>query len=766
MKKNFTLVMATLLLGNMFAHAQMQDVTKDYISCPDFESCPATEADGSGVVPVVAHWNTLAGTDYSDQGWLLLEQQKNGNGAVIEYGYKVKYGNYSTATEPCTKREGSEGNKALCFTGNAGVCYVSSQEVTLPAGSYRLTVYVYGAYLSTSNPPALANLRNSTGFVSRDGDEYLSTKEKFAINTWEADVIDIQLTEPTTGFFRINYGNSYYILVDDIMLEYENKIITTDLENVVAKAKALDAALGGNDDLRTAIGQAEAYVQNPVAQSDIPVKCEALYETMAAALSTATSVVDITKVYLENPSFETGNIEPWTGTAVVDVLSSALPVTPNIDGEYVVEFENATTSYRLSQTVNHLPAGKYIVDAQLSDRANIQLGTTSLTWQGGKDGLYLRGHSNVVTLDAPGSLAVGATGSAPFHIDNFRLLYAPEAEALQQAALAAAQADGKAFLANNTYKEITGSEREALANASENNSGEVLTLVKTINSAIAAYVDAKSDYNSLASTKATAAAYTEAAYPYAARSIRDNIEKLIATSATSRQNALDLRDELKAACFDCYVSNAYCEGVEDVIDYTSKIASPNATGTSIPVAWRRQNMEVRTDKTAWLNPKTGESDQNVYGVTLDYYRTGKDQTAYMWQTVSGLPAGTYVLSVTFMSTATLHPEVLVNGETIGTLTGVGSYSGGVYGGGWVENVITFEKADDANIELRLQSTLTANYQEWYFDNVRLYCIEDLMTGINAPATEQSDADIYDLSGRRVSKAEKGIYIVGGKKLLK
>ena len=300
MKKNSTLVMATLLLGNMFAHAQMQDVTKDYISCPDFESCPATEADGSGVVPVVAHWNTLAGTDYSDQGWLLLEQQKNGNGAVIEYGYKVKYGNYSTATEPCTKREGSEGNKALCFTGNAGVCYVSSQEVTLPAGSYRLTVYVYGAYLSTSNPPALANLRNSTGFVSRDGDEYLSTKEKFAINTWEADVIDIQLTEPTTGFFRINYGNSYYILVDDIMLEYENKIITTDLENVVAKAKALDAALGGNDDLRTAIGQAEAYVQNPVAQSDIPVKCEALYETMAAALSTATSVVDITKVYLEN----------------------------------------------------------------------------------------------------------------------------------------------------------------------------------------------------------------------------------------------------------------------------------------------------------------------------------------------------------------------------------------------------------------------------------------------------------------------------------
>lgn len=39
------------------------------------------------------------------------------------------------------------------------------------------------------------------------------------------------------------------------------------------------------------------------------------------------------------------------------------------------------------------------------------------------------------------------------------------------------------------------------------------------------------------------------------------------------------------------------------------------------------------------------------------------------------------------------------------------------------------------------------------------------TGINEIQTEQADNAIFDLSGRRVQKATKGFYIVGGKKVL-
>lgn len=751
-----------MALANQSAFAQMTDVTSQYIPCPSFETCPAVQPDANGLVSVINHWNTLGGIDYSNQGWYLVEQRTSGNGAVVEYGNKVKYTSYNSDSKALSAPSEAAGSKALCFSGNKSVVYISNEEVTLPAGSYRLTVYVYNAYLATSSMPSTSTIHNASGFVAKDGTEYFSKKEKFATNAWEADVIEILLTETTTGYFQLNYGSQYYIAIDDLKLEYEQKVITTSLEAVIVKAQALNRALGGNSALLNAIGTAQAFVDNPTSQDAVAGQVEQLYDSMAAALSTATTAVNITAAYVDNASFESGDIAPWTGTARATQPSSALPVTPNIDGESLAEFDNDVTSYRLSQSIEHLPAGNYIIDAQIGNRASLVLGTSTTAWKGGSDGLFLRGHSAVVSTDGTGSLVIGATGTNTFSIDNFRLFYAPDAAMLKQAVLSTAQADGRAFLANATYSGVTGSERTALSQTVSNTEGDASALVTAINQAIANLVDAKSDYNKLVTAKQAAAAYTLDAYPYGARSVYETIQQLINTDATSRQNALELRDQLNAATREYYISNAYCEGV-DVVDCTSSISGASATGSSIPVAWRRQNMAIRTDKTAWTNPKTSESDQNVYGVTTEYYRTGKDQTAYMYQNVSGLPEGKYVLSVTFMSTATLHPEVLINGETVGTLTGVGVYGGGVYGGGWVENVISFEKANDANMELRFQSVLSANYQEWYFDNVRLYRITGIDDAIQAPSANKTDGVVYDIAGRRVAKPSKGLYIINGRK---
>ena len=41
-----------------------------------------------------------------------------------------------------------------------------------------------------------------------------------------------------------------------------------------------------------------------------------------------------------------------------------------------------------------------------------------------------------------------------------------------------------------------------------------------------------------------------------------------------------------------------------------------------------------------------------------------------------------------------------------------------------------------------------------------------VTGIAKTMDEAQDEAIYDMSGRRVEKMQKGIYIVGGKKVLK
>lgn len=46
-----------------------------------------------------------------------------------------------------------------------------------------------------------------------------------------------------------------------------------------------------------------------------------------------------------------------------------------------------------------------------------------------------------------------------------------------------------------------------------------------------------------------------------------------------------------------------------------------------------------------------------------------------------------------------------------------------------------------------------------------FSFDEIETAIRAIATEANNADIYDLNGRRVKKAEKGIYIVNGKKVM-
>ena len=64
----------------------------------------------------------------------------------------------------------------------------------------------------------------------------------------------------------------------------------------------------------------------------------------------------------------------------------------------------------------------------------------------------------------------------------------------------------------------------------------------------------------------------------------------------------------------------------------------------------------------------------------------------------------------------------------------------------------------------------ALYQAWSTykaDNGSSFII-DTPDAINSIEAEQQNADgaIYDLSGRRVSKTTKGIYIINGKKVIK
>ena len=728
------LLLATAALFNIIGIQAQTDVTSQYIINPGFEDCEAveiTECHGYGSTVLGNGYSLMisqtieAGYDYAEQGWQLVSQNTNANGGVVGYGGKVQYSKSGFEDLPANGPTTSSGSKAFCFCGNNALVYKQPESVTLPAGSYKMTVYIYpynGAY-SSAQPTT--RVKDFTGFIDNEGNEYFSpnrtgtNKEEITLNSnaWNEEIIEFELTQETTGHFQVSYGIQYFLVVDDIKLEYQGGVVTTSLSNVVAKAENLNAELNSND-LAEAISNAQDFIANPTTQEDVATQVEALYTAMATALAATTEPVNITAAYLENPSFETG-IAPWTWVSATGNVGEPINTesTPFIDGKNILEFTSSGTN-GISQTISHLPAGYYIIDAKLNQKAFLKIGPGSGTLiQGGMDALFLRVHPSAYNLTADGELTVGAQASVAYRVDNFRLFYGKDEASLLNVLLQDVKADAQAIVAMPKFDIVTGEERTNLLAAIDG------TDIDAINTAANAFVTATDSYNNFEKAKTAAAAYNQEAYPYAKEEIFQQIQTLMATSPTSAANAQEMATQLNEACFNYYVSNAYCEGVANAVDYTEKIAAANATGTNVATAWHKLNMGIRTDKTAWVNPKTSESDKNVYGVTSDYYSTSNGKNSYLWQTISGLPKGKYVLSVTYMSATSVSPEVTVNDEKIGNLTGVGMYGGGMYGGGWVDNVITFDKADDGDMKLQLQYTGTANYQEWYFDNLRLFRID-------------------------------------------
>jgi hypothetical protein len=121
-----------------------------------------------------------------------------------------------------------------------------------------------------------------------------------------------------------------------------------------------------------------------------------------------------------------------------------------------------------------------------------------------------------------------------------------------------------------------------------------------------------------------------------------------------------------------------------------------------------------------------------------------------------------------MANKSITPVLKIDGETVAELPGIGTSAGGVYGAGWIEQVVKFTKDSEADMELRIESTGTANYVDWYVDNLRLYELPATVTAISEMKTDSRfDGNCYDLTGRRIKSAVKGqLFIKDGKKIIK
>jgi len=755
--KRISLLFAIAAMFFTTANAQMSDVTAQYISNSGFEECAiATTVDG--VVQLVA--NDKNPVDYADKGWTFKEGYDGSssfNAGVAEYPIKVKYSKWLAGLEgPATGPTAEANTKAMCFTGSKSALYKQTDEITLPAGSYKLTVNVWAYNGGTTNPSPTIDVKNGTGFVTTSGTEYLSTKKMFKSSDWDTDIIEIELTAPTTGRFQITYGSSYFVTIDNLKLEYAGGVITTALQNVITKAKALNKELN-NSDLGTAIAAAEDFVNNPTDQDAVTTQIETLYSAMGSALSATTVPVNITAAYLENASFESGSIDPWawgtkTGSVTEPINEFSLPY---IVGKYVVEFTQSGSN-KFTQTVTHLPSGYYLLDAKLNSDASVIIANATNSCTGGTDALFIRACNSPLQF-VGGDMEVGASSNAAFRADDFRLFYANDEASLQALNLAAIKADAQAIIADNQFVNVTGDERTDLEEALNGTDGTV------INKMVNAFFKAKDAYNDFVKAKTAAAPFTKENYPYAKAETLELIQSLVNSTPVTRAMAQEKATQLVAACKSVVIENAYCDGIEGKTDYTTNIVAADATGSSINGAWTASNMAIRNISKNKARPnKDGTTDRVVYGTAESYSSTNTSVTASIEQTISGLPAGDYVLSIAMMAKKDLPIAIRINNSKKATFTGTGT----VTTDNWAEVVVSFTKADANSLTIRLEESEEVTYKEWYFDNFRLYALPNIPEGISDVTTEsQKSKAIYDLQGRRVAQPAQGLYIVGGKKVI-
>jgi len=171
-----------------------------------------------GMTAESANYATVKGKDYSSEGWTMVETGDWGYGAIMAYGSGKTF---NSAAVPATDNAGNTGNTLGISVGWGWTQRYQSEVITLPAGSYRLSVKAYNANSDAQQ------FTSKFGFVPTDGDPSLSTKTSFASNTWETDEVDFVLASATEGRFQIGgtavsggSGSNAKVFFDNISLTY------------------------------------------------------------------------------------------------------------------------------------------------------------------------------------------------------------------------------------------------------------------------------------------------------------------------------------------------------------------------------------------------------------------------------------------------------------------------------------------------------------------------------------------------------------------
>lgn len=325
-------------------------------------------------------------------------------------------------------------------------------------------------------------------------------------------------------------------------------------------------------------------------------------------------------------------------------------------------------------------------------------------------------------------------------------------------AWAEAVAAAEAALVDDANGNVVGEELDAVLaakdDAPEETKASYIEKTDALNNAVQAFKNAAAAYDAYVAEKAVA----------------EMIGSNVAAEPTTAEEALAAVQEMKEDEYN-YVDSQYSydksEYVGDFPEWTSSATVNDEEATS-----------GTNENEHWSgSPKT-------------YYEQagaawGSSAWTLSYEKKAILPAGNFVLKVAARASAAVSGKVSCS-ETSNTAllphkgaatkgidtTGAANFGEGDFandgkGYGWEWVFLPFTVSEEKEVTITLSAGANSQYQWMSLCDVSLLCKEDVATGITTVASENASAanDIFNLQGQKVGKAQKGVFIQNGKKIV-
>lgn len=794
--KHYKLLMASLLLaiggGNSVAQT-WEDYTSK-ITNPSFE---ADEAKGD----LNSGWN-------STKGWTITPSSAPKNSQVGIANVNTKIQGIGTTFKP------SSGDKFFYLRCNwqKDTEFKVSQKLSgeLPVGVYKLTCKV----APFSSQGSVTDYKLSLGDGTTTATNKLLNKgskwREWSVVFYKSDASKDLTIEAYMKPNADGGGNHYCMLLDDFTLSYEsvkdyaNMCLNADeYKNISGEEKtSLQTAIntGSEEEIFKAVStftSAKSAYDNYAEEAAVAEKLGLTVEApaTAAAATEALKTLNVAEYNAATKDYTTAiKLGEWTTTGASkfsnehwsgETRSYLNQTDANGQG-----WNSNSWTMTCKQTLT-LPAGEYVFKAagRKSEVAFMKLSVKNGETVVGEVSNFPNGSTGLgITTDGKASFdsndkfANNNNGRGwqwrfvPFTLDaDTEITFDIEAGAdvihnwasfgdytvmakpsvvTSTAAYNQAVDNANAALTAEANKVVTGEELTNLNAALSADKGTTMESIdaatKNIQECATAFTAARPKYQALVDAKKLE--QKELAYAskdkYTAFTTSKEATATTAADAETKANAI-------IAARRAYVeSNGKAEGVVGAEDCTSKVINPTFTasdGKGSLHGWDHSQPggeEGALNGEIWTN-----ADGNKVGYYYNYYNGGANNQ-HVYQEVTGLTAGRYIVTIKARAQEGFNLYLLINNEKKEDINEIGN-AGGVFGRGWNDYTAEFTVGEDGKVKIEVANMPSSNQAGWFgFGDVRLVRLSEAVTLDEAVDNAVEAKEAADVTLKRTFVANK------------